>query len=88
MHGGSSRGPTTKAGLARCGQTNLKHGRYTKEAKSNQRQLRRDLRLLTQELKGMSRAMKKRSPEVQVPLPIIGLLRPDGSVFVPPHPRP
>ncbi|PYV66235.1 MAG: hypothetical protein DMG96_42960 [Acidobacteria bacterium] len=44
MHGGSSTGPKTVAGLQRSQRANWKHGRYSAEAKAENRLIRQFLR--------------------------------------------
>jgi hypothetical protein len=39
MHGGTAKGPITKAGKKRSRQATLKHGRHTKQAKAQHREV-------------------------------------------------
>ena len=53
MHGGLSTGPKTPEGIERIRRAQLKHGRYTKEAKAERaeaRRLSRELRAAIQVL--------------------------------------
>ncbi len=49
LHGGASRGPRTAASLARSRIANLRHGRYTAEAKARRREIRDRLQLVREE---------------------------------------
>ncbi|MDC0971444.1 HGGxSTG domain-containing protein [Alphaproteobacteria bacterium] len=57
VHGGASTGPRTKEGRARISETNLRHGRYTKDKLEKQREnaakgreIRKELRQIEREL--------------------------------------
>lgn len=59
MHGGRSTGPKTVAGREKCGQANLRHGRYTQEYRQCQKELRAFIAYERAELSILEREVKR-----------------------------
>lgn len=59
MHGGASTGPRSPEGRAKCGLSNLKHGRFTREAKQRRQELRAFVKFEVAELHSMEREVRQ-----------------------------